>query len=274
MSDDKQLKEIVKNKYAEIAISADKASGCCGTTAPKGKSSCCSSSDVSYSIMNDEYKNLDGYVADADLQLGCGIPTEFAGIKKGDTVVDLGSGAGNDVFVARSLVGEEGKVIGIDFTPEMIEKANKNNRKIGYNNVEFILGEIEEMPLPNNTANVIISNCVLNLVPNKVKAFSEMYKTLKPGGHFCVSDIVVIGNLPEKIRDSAALYAGCVSGAVTKDEYISLIEKTGFKNIEVKKAKDIFIPDEYYLQSLAKEELVQFKLSGSGLKSITVVAYK
>ena len=131
-------------------------------------------------MINDDYSKLDGYVAEADLNLGCGLPTEFAGIKKGDTVIDLGSGAGNDVFIARSIVGDEGKVIGLDFTEEMLAKANKNNAKLGYKNVEFKLGEIEEMPFENDIADVVVSNCVLNLVPDKKKAFSEIYRILNP----------------------------------------------------------------------------------------------
>jgi arsenite methyltransferase len=268
MDSEKEIKEIVQDKYAEIAIRSDIKSGCgCGCGSSK-------KSDTEYSILNDEYKNLDGYVADADLKLGCGIPTEFAGIKNGDTVVDLGSGAGNDVFVARALVGDGGKVIGLDFTPEMIGKAERNNQKLGYKNVEFRLGEIENMPIADNIADVVISNCVLNLVPNKDKAFSEIFRILKPGAHFCVSDIVLKGELPESIRKSAAMYAGCVSGALQKENYLEVISQTGFKNVSTKTEKKISIPDDLLLKFVSKEELEVYRNSGAGAFSITVVAEK
>ena len=232
MSDSNKLKNIVKQKYGEIAVKSDE--NCCGPT------SCCGSSDITdYSVFNDDYTKLDGYVAEADLSLGCGVPTEYAGIKEGDTVLDLGSGAGNDVFVARQLVGDNGKVIGLDFTEEMVKKAKVNNEKLGYQNVEFKLGDIENMPIDDNSVDVIISNCVLNLVPDKQKAFSEIYRTLKQGAHFCVSDIVVKGNLNDELRESAELYAGCVSGAISEDEYIGKIVEQGFKYIGIKIRKKI-----------------------------------
>lgn len=267
MTGEKNIKEIVKEKYGEIAKSS---TSCCGP------SSCCGSSNeiVGYTVMNDEYTHLDGYVADADLGLGCGLPTEFAGIKNGDTVVDLGSGAGNDVFVARALVGDEGKVIGIDMTEEMIEKAYKNNTKLGYKNVEFRFGDIEAMHLEDNIADVIVSNCVLNLVPDKHKAFSEMYRILKPGAHFCVSDIVVKGELHPELKKSAEMYAGCVTGAIQQEDYIGLIKQAGFTNIEIKKTKTIELPDEVLLQYLNAEQLKEFKESHVGIFSITVVGYK
>lgn len=267
MTGEKNIKEIVKEKYGEIAKSS---TSCCGP------SSCCGSSNeiVGYTVMNDEYIHLDGYVAEADLGLGCGLPTEFAGIKNGDTVVDLGSGAGNDVFVARALVGDEGKVIGIDMTEEMIEKAYKNNTKLGYKNVEFRFGDIEAMHLEDNIADVIVSNCVLNLVPDKHKAFSEMYRILKPGAHFCVSDIVVKGELHPELKKSAEMYAGCVTGAIQQEDYIGLIKQAGFTNIEIKKTKTIELPDEVLLQYLNAEQLKEFKESHVGIFSITVVGYK
>ena len=261
-----KIKEMVREKYAEIAREE---STCCDT-------SCCGTSKkiVGYTIMNDEYRNLDGYVAEADLGLGCGLPTEFAGIKKGDTVVDLGSGAGNDVFVARAVTGDTGKVIGIDMTEEMIGKANRNNQKLGFNNVEFKLGEIENMPLDNDTADVVVSNCVLNLVPNKQNAFTEIYRIMKSGGHFCVSDIVLKGELPSGLKKSAAMYAGCVAGAVQQDEYLGIIRDTGFKNIEIKKTKVIGLPDEVLTDYLNEEEIRTFRENEIGIFSITVVAYK
>jgi len=268
MTTEKDVKEIVKEKYGEIAKAS---SSCCGPT------SCCGSTEnkiVGYTIMKDEYNNLDGYVAEADLGLGCGLPTEFAGINKGDTVVDLGSGAGNDVFVARALVGDEGKVIGIDMTEEMIEKANKNNSKLGFKNVEFRFGDIEEMPLENNLADVIVSNCVLNLVPDKQKAFSEIFRVLKPGAHFCVSDIVIKGELHPKLKKSAEMYAGCVAGAVKQDKYLNLIKEAGFVDVEIKKTKTISMPDEILLQYITKEQLQDYKSKQAGIFSITVVGYK
>ena len=267
MNEQKDVKEIVKEKYGEIAKSS---SSCCGP------SNCCGSSNeiVGYTVMNDEYNHLEGYVADADLSLGCGLPTEFAGIKNGDTVIDLGSGAGNDVFVARALVGDEGRVIGVDMTEEMIEKANRNNAKLGYKNVEFRFGDIETMPVENNLADVIVSNCVLNLVPDKKKAFSEIFRVLKPGAHFCVSDIVIKGVLHPELKKSAEMYAGCVAGAVQLEEYLSIIEQAGFVNVEIKKTKTIELPDEVLLQYLNVEQLKEFKENQVGIFSITVVGYK
>lgn len=263
----KNVKEIVKEKYGEIAKSS---SSCCGP------SSCCGSTNeiVGYTVMNDEYTHLEGYVADSDLSLGCGLPTEFAGIKKGDTVIDLGSGAGNDVFVARAIVGEEGKVIGVDMTKEMIEKAEQNNSKLGYSNVEFRFGDIEDLPLADNLADVVVSNCVLNLVPDKQKAFSEIYRTLKPGAHFCVSDIVVKGELPPELKKSAEMYAGCVAGAVQQDEYINIIKAVGFVEVEIKKTKTISLSDEILLQYLSEDQLHNYKSKEAGIFSITVIAQK
>jgi ubiquinone/menaquinone biosynthesis C-methylase UbiE len=267
MKTNDELKELIKEKYGSIAESKDE--GCCDT-------SCCSPSSkvVDYTIFQDDYSKLDGYVADADLGLGCGLPTEYAGINKGDTIVDLGSGAGNDVFVARSIVGKEGKVIGLDFTQEMIDKANANKTKTGFTNVDFKLGEIENIPLDNDFADVVISNCVLNLVPDKAKAFNEIYRVLKPGAHFCVSDIVIKGELHSELKKSAEMYAGCVTGAVQQDEYLSLIEQAGFVNAEVKKTKNIELPDEVLLKYLNAEQLKEFKSRKVGIFSITVVGYK
>lgn len=263
------LKQIVKEKYGEIA-KASKASGCCGPTCCGGEES----KIVGYTVMQDEYDHLDGYVADADLGLGCGLPTEHAGIKKGDTVIDLGSGAGNDVFVARAIVGDKGKVIGLDMTKEMIEKANKNNEKLDFNNVEFKFGDIEAMPFENDLADVVVSNCVLNLVPDKQKAFSEIYRILKPGAHFCVSDIVLKGELPAGLKKSAEMYAGCVAGALQQNEYLSIIKETGFKNIEIKKTKVIELPDEVLREYIIDSEIEMFRKNNIGIFSITVVGYK
>jgi arsenite methyltransferase len=263
------LKQVVKEKYGEIA-KASKSSGCCGPIA-----SCCGDSQtVDFTMIGDEYKNLEGYVAEADLGLGCGLPTEYAGIEKGNTVVDLGSGAGNDVFVARSIVGSEGKVIGLDFTQQMIDKANTNKVKVGYPNVEFHLGDIEQMPFENNIADVVVSNCVLNLVPNKEKAFKEIHRILKQGAHFCVSDIVIKGELPAGLKKSAEMYAGCVAGALQQDEYLGIIKESGFKNIEIKRTKVIELPDEVLKEYLSDPEIEKYKNMNVGIFSITVVGFK
>ena len=263
------LKQVVKEKYGQIA-KASKTSGCCGPT-------CCGDSEnkiVGYTVMQDEYNHLEGYVAEADLGLGCGVPTEYAGIKKGDTVVDLGSGAGNDVFIARAIVEDEGKVIGLDMTEGMIEKANKNNEKLGYDNVEFKFGDIEAMPFENDLADVVVSNCVLNLVPDKQKAFSEIYRILKPGAHFCVSDIVLKGELPTGLKKSAEMYAGCVAGALQQDEYLSIIRETGFTSIEIKKTKVIELPADVLKEYISYSEIEMFRKNNIGIFSITVVGHK
>ncbi|MEE9573393.1 MAG: arsenite methyltransferase [Candidatus Neomarinimicrobiota bacterium] len=260
------IKEIVKEKYGTIAKESDKENGC----------GCCGDSKktVEYSFIGDDYSQLDGYSKEADLGLGCGLPTQFADLKKGNTVVDLGAGAGNDVFVARSIVGDAGKVIGIDMTEEMIELANKNKDKLGYENIDFRLGEIEDLPVDEDTTDVVISNCVLNLVPDKEKAFSEIHRILKKDGHFCISDIVLKGDIPEVLKKSAEMYAGCVAGALQKDEYIKTIHNAGFKNVEIKQSKTITIPDEILNKFLTEEQLAQYNNSGIGIYSITVVGEK
>lgn len=262
------LKLVVKEKYGTIANQSKKLNetSCCGATG------CCSS--VDYTVFSENYENLEGYNPDADLGLGCGIPTLFAGINKGDHVLDLGSGAGNDCFVVRAIVGETGKVTGIDFTEAMLIKAVDNNKKLGFTNVEFVKGDIEEMPLPDNTFDVVVSNCVLNLVPDKEKAFSEIIRVLKSGGHFCVSDVVIKGSLPEKLQKDAEMYAGCVAGAININEYLGIIEKQGFKNITIHKQKEIAIPDEVLLNYLTSDEIQSFKNSEIGIFSITVSGYK
>ena len=267
MVTESDLKELVKQKYSEIALQDKETneSSCCG-------SGCCST-EV-YNIMADDYATLEGYNADADLGLGCGLPTQFAKIKKGDVVIDLGSGAGNDAFIARHETGETGKVIGIDFTPAMIERARQNNEVKGFNNVEFRQGDIEKMPVTANTADVIVSNCVLNLVPNKDGVIKEIYRVLKPGGHFSISDIVLEGALPKQIKEAAEMYAGCVAGAIQKQAYLDLIETNGFTNITIQKDKPVIVPDDILSSYLSKEQIESFKLSGTGIRSITVYAEK
>ena len=267
MNSNEEIKEMVKQKYAEIALQNQdtNASSCCGS------GGC--STEV-YNIMTDDYDHLEGYNPDADLKLGCGLPTEFAKIKKGDYVVDLGSGAGNDCFVARAETGESGKVVGIDFTPEMIEKARNNADKLGFNNVEFRLGDIENIPLMSNVADVVVSNCVMNLVPNKPKAFAEVQRILKPTGHFSISDIVLVGDLPEKIKNAAEMYAGCVASAIQMEDYLKIIENSGFKNITLQKKKPIIVPDDILKNYLNEEEIQQYKDSTTRIYSITVYAEK
>ena len=261
------VKEMVKQKYSEIALQDKEtnASSCCG-------SGCCTT-EV-YSIMSDDYNKLEGYNPDADLGLGCGLPTLFAKIKKGDVVIDLGSGAGNDAFIARHETGEAGKVIGIDFTPAMIKRAIQNAETRGFNNVEFRQGDIEKMPVTAGIADVIVSNCVLNLVPNKEGVFKEIFRVLKPGGHFSISDIVLEGELPREIKEAAEMYAGCVAGAVQKPFYLDLIQSNGFANITVQKDKAIIIPDDILGNYLSVEQIEAFKESGTGIRSITVYAEK
>jgi arsenite methyltransferase len=267
MQTEQELKELVRQKYSEIALQ-DKETN---------MSSCCGAGGCStevYNIMSDDYTKLDGYNADADLGLGCGLPTEFALIKKGDVVVDLGSGAGNDCFIARAVTGETGKIIGIDFTEAMIEKARTNAEKLGFNNVEFRYGDIEKMPITANVADVVVSNCVLNLVPNKSNVFKEIFRVLKPGGHFSISDVVLVGELPEKLQHVAEMYAGCISGAIQKTDYMGLITTTGFTEIAIQKEKAIIIPDDILSSYLSPEEITKFKDSGLGIFSVTVFAKK
>jgi len=267
MQNQQQIKEMVRQKYSEIALQdkEDNQASCCG-------SGCCSS-EV-YNIMSEDYANLEGYNPDADLGLGCGLPTQFAQIKKGDTVIDLGSGAGNDCFIAPSETGETGKVIGIDFTDAMIDKARINAEKLGFQNVEFRKGDIEKMPVTANSADIVVSNCVLNLVPNKDGVFKEIRRVLKPGGHFSISDIVLIGSLPQKIREAAEMYAGCVAGAIQKEAYLELIEINGFQEIKIQKEKPIIIPDDILSSYLSIDEIGQFNSSRTGIFSITVFAEK
>lgn len=267
MSTSEELKQIVKEKYAKIATqeTAVNAASCCGATPSSGEV---------YNIMTDDYSEVDGYNPDADLALGCGLPTAFAQIQKGDTVIDLGSGAGNDCFIARHEAGAEGKVIGIDFTEPMIEKARINADKLGYNNVEFRYGDIENMPVAGDAADVIVSNCVLNLVPNKKQVIAEIFRVLKPGGHFSISDIVLIGDLPKALQEDAEMYAGCVSGAIQKEEYLGYINEQGFSNVTIQKEKAINLPDDILSKYLDSDELAQFREGTTGIFSITVYAEK
>ncbi len=267
MQTENEIKELVKQKYSEIALQEKEVN----------QASCCGSGGCStevYNIMSESYEELGGYNPEADLGLGCGLPTQFAKIKKGDTVIDLGSGAGNDCFIARAETGETGKVIGIDFTPAMIEKAKLNAGKLGFTNIEFRQGDIDNMPVAGNTADVVVSNCVLNLVPNKDAVIKEIYRVLKPQGHFSISDIVLVGNLPKALQEAAEMYAGCVSGAIQKDVYLELIKSNGFSNITLQKEKAITIPDDILKNYLNSEQLEAFKTGSTGIFSVTVYAEK
>lgn len=261
------LKALVKQKYSEIALQ-DKETN---------MSSCCGAGGCStevYNIMSEDYTTLEGYNPDADLGLGCGLPTNFAKIKSGDTVVDLGSGAGNDCFIARQETGEQGKVIGIDFTPAMIEKARKNAEERKLHNVEFRQGDIEDIPVGSNVADVVVSNCVLNLVPNKDGVFKEIYRILKHSGHFSISDVVLVGELPEGLKKDAEMYAGCVAGAIQKDEYIRLIHDNGFEQVSIQQEKAITIPDDILKNYLSDSERKEFGRGSTGIFSVTVFAQK
>jgi ubiquinone/menaquinone biosynthesis C-methylase UbiE len=267
MENAEQLKGLVKEKYSKIALQETEVNqaSCCGST--------CCSTEV-YNIMTDDYSNLEGYQEEADLGLGCGLPTQFAKIQKGDTVVDLGSGAGNDCFVARAEAGDSGKVIGIDFTSAMIDRARHNAEKLGFDNVVFLQGDIENMPLDAAIADVVISNCVLNLVPDKNAVFKEILRVLKPGGHFSISDIVLVGDLPEALRKDAEMYAGCVSGAIQKDLYLELVNQNGFSKISIQKEKPIVIPDDILKKYITDTEIQSFKNGNTGIFSITLYAEK
>jgi arsenite methyltransferase len=268
MTTSEELKQLVKEKYAEIATQSKQQNetSCCGSG--------CGCATIDEALMAEDYSKLAGYNTDADLGLGCGLPTEFANIKAGDLVIDLGSGAGNDAFVARSVAGVTGKVIGVDFTEKMIEKARLNAEKLGFHNVEFRYGDIEKLPVSNSVADVVVSNCVMNLVPDKAKAFQETFRVLKPGGHFSISDIVLVGDLPEGLRKNAEMYAGCISGAIQKNEYLHIIKDAGFINIEIQKDKKITLPDEILSAYLNDAEMKQVKLGDLGIFSITVYAEK
>lgn len=268
MQNSEQIHKMVQEKYSQIALNSYKqnASSCCGAT-----SSCCASDE--YAIMAEDYTHIEGYVAEADLGLGCGIPVQYAGIKEGMTVVDLGSGAGNDAFVARKLVGENGKVIGVDFTEAMIEKARANADKFQYNNVEFRFGNIEKLPIGPKIADIVISNCVINLVPDKKKAFSEIERILKDGGQFTISDIVLKGNLTPRLKTVADLYAGCISGAEQYDTYLDIVRESNFGDVKVVKEKKIEVPNEILVKYLSKEEIDSFDKSIQ-IYSITITGQK
>jgi len=259
------LKELVKQQYNALALAADdKQKCCCNPLAPAKPF------EKFYTIMSEDYSHLKGYEPDADLGVGCGLPTQYARIQKGDTVVDLGSGAGNDCFIAREETGETGKVIGIEFASQMLIKARANATKRGFTNIEFLEGDIENMPLPDKTADVVVSNCVLNLLPRKDKIFKEIYRVLKPNGHFCISDVVLSGFFPKEFTDNAAMYAGCIASAIQRDEYLGEIEKAGFSEIKVERTKTVEIPDDVLRENLDEATIQKYKAGNVGIYSITV----
>lgn len=260
----KALKELVKEEYSDIAIKhkAENKDSCCGDGAT---STCCEDERL-----HSDYKDLKGYFREADLGLGCGIPTEGADIREGHVVLDLGSGAGNDCFVARSMTGAEGRVIGIDFSYEMTEKARQNARKLDYSNVEFYHADIENLPLNDDRVDVIISNCVLNLVPEKQAVFSEMIRILKPGGHFSVSDIVINGTLPRSLRENSQFYVGCIAGAQQEEEYLANIRSTGFNSVKVINRKLVQLSKSFFKNYLTAEEEEKGLQDNFSINSITV----
>jgi len=262
-SENDQMKDAVRRKYAQIASGTSES--CCS---PDAKD------DLDVTMIGDEYDGVDGYLEDADLKLGCGIPTDVAGIETGDAVLDLGSGAGLDAFVARRITGETGRVDGVDFTPEMVKKARANADSLGYDNASFHEGDIEDLPLDADTYDVVISNCVLNLVPDKDAAFAEMHRVLRPGGHFCVSDVVTRGTLPDDVRRSAALYAGCIAGALPESDYLQRLRDAGFENVEVASEKTIDVPDDVLTEHADEDDVRAFRASGGALVSITVRGQK
>lgn len=267
MSTDTDIKRVVRVRYASAAVAK---TSCCG---PKTCGDA-TAQDLGLNMIGDAYRDVEGYLADADLGLGCGLPTQHAGIQAGDVVLDLGSGAGIDAFVARRIVGTTGRVIGVDMTPEMLARARENSAKLGYDNVEFRFGEIEALPVDDAAIDVVVSNCVLNLVPDKARAFAEIFRVLRPGAHFCVSDIVATGELSEPIKNAAALYVGCVAGALPRDEYLRLITEAGFEAISVAETKPIELPDDVLSRYIDGAGIAAFKRTGVGLQSITVRAKK
>jgi arsenite methyltransferase len=267
MENAEAMKAEVREKYGQLAREGG---GCCGPTSCGG-GAIDGSAFVNFS---EDYGDKPGYLPEADLGLGCGIPTDLADLFPGQTVLDLGSGAGNDAFVARGAVGASGKVIGVDMTADMVRKSRENAAKLGYGNVEFRLGEIESLPVESSSVDRILSNCVLNLVPDKARAFGEMHRVLRPGGKFSVSDIVLSDAFPESLRKAAELYVGCVSGASAKDIYLEGIRAAGFAEVTVAREKTITLPEDLLQAYLDPEERRTLDKSGIRILSITVSGTK
>lgn len=262
------LKTQVREKYGEIA---ETNSSCCAPSDSEEVVLGCAPSASDDVCVSESYADIDGYSPDADLGLGCGIPTEFARLQPGERVIDLGSGAGLDAFVARRTVGAEGFVLGVDMTEAMVEKARANAEQLGYENVEFRLGDIEDLPVEDDAFDLALSNCVLNLVPDKAQAFREIHRVLRPGGRFCISDIVSVGRLPNAIREAAELYVGCIAGALPKDDYLDVIRAAGFTDVTVAKERRIELPDEMLREYLAGDDLTTFRASDAGILSVTIL---
>jgi len=250
------VRRLVRTSYARIAT---KGSSCCATTTP-----CCetdnSAQDISRKIGYNE-EELGSVPEGANLGLGCGNPIALASLKEGEVVLDLGSGAGFDCFLSANKVGKTGKVIGVDMTPEMLEKARENARKGGYDNVDFRLGEIENLPVADNSVDVVISNCVINLVPDKARAFAETFRVLKPSGRLMISDMVLLKELPQSVRNSAEAYVGCISGAIMKDDYLGSIRVAGFQEVAV------ISQDSFSFDCMANDPAAQAVVEDSGLSS-------
>ena len=254
-----QIKQLVREGYGEIARSG---ASCCGP-AGLGDSGCATN-------FADSYDGLDGYAPEADLGLGCGLPTNDGFIRPGETVLDLGSGAGNDAFVASALVGATGRVIGLDMTADMVARARANAVRLGRTNVEFVQGEIEDIPLPDASVDLVVSNCVLNLVPDKAAAFAEIHRVLKPGGRFAISDVVLDGELPPGLAAASLLYVGCVAGAQQEPDYLAAIAAAGLVEVAVPKRREISLPDDLVARELGAEGAAAFAASGVKILSITV----
>lgn len=226
--EEKRVKKVVRKAYGKVARQK---SSCCG---PVG--SCCGAAQTAQDIsprIGYSQHDIQAVPEGADMGLGCGNPIALASLREGETVLDLGAGGGFDCFLAANKVGTSGKVIGVDMTPEMIKKARQNARKGGYKNVEFRLGEVEKLPVEDHSVDAVISNCVINLVPDKKQAFREAFRVLKPGGRIMISDIVLLKELPERIRESLELYVGCLSGAALKEEYLGAVKEAGFQDVKI-----------------------------------------
>lgn len=262
-----RLRETVRRKYAEIAERGGPvvAGGCCGPAPDDAEA---------FFITGDAYRQVPGYIAEADLGLGCGLPVAHAGLRPGQTVLDLGSGAGLDCFIARREVGEPGHVIGVDMTAEMIERARANARAAGFENVEFRLGEIENLPVDSASVDVVVSNCVLNLVPDKQRAYAEIHRVLKPGGHFCISDIVASAPLPAWLQSVADAYAGCVAGALPRQAYLEVVSGAGFVRPHIAAEHAIEVPEQLLAERLSASQRAEVARAGLALQSITLVAEK
>lgn len=268
--DKEKIKKVVREGYAKIA---KQDSSCCAPA-----KSCCGSTDLAQDMSKNigySEEELKAVPEGANMGLGCGNPIALASLKQGEVVLDLGSGAGFDCFLAANQVGKTGKVIGVDMTAEMLDRARGNARKGNFDNVEFRLGEIENLPVGDNQVDIIISNCVINLSPNKKRVFQEAFRALRPGGRLMVSDIVLLKELPVEIRNSVAAYVGCIAGATTKKEYLEAIQAAGFE--ETKVLGEATFPTEFLANDpTAKEVAKNLKLSPEKAKDLasSVVSIK